>query len=76
MPKTPADFGGPLHEDIIWLYDQYENIPLDEGTLFYSDGYFYGHDQYGSFNLRSGSGGGAGGSFCPMELRLRASRLP
>jgi hypothetical protein len=52
MSKTPADFGGPLHEDEILFYDQYGILPTQDGSVLFSDGYFYAKDQYGTFNLR------------------------
>lgn len=52
MPKTPAEFGGPLLEDEIRFYDQYGASPVQPGAMLYSDGYFYAQDQYGVFNLR------------------------
>ncbi|MGW8181471.1 MAG: hypothetical protein ACWGQW_22310 [bacterium] len=61
MPQTPQDFGGPLFEDEIRLYDQYGIFPYGPGGIVYSDGYFLAEDQYGVFNLRSGSGGGGSG---------------
>lgn len=52
MPRTPAEFVGPLLEEEIRFYDQYGIMPFGEGGMLYSDGYFFAYDQYGIFNLR------------------------
>lgn len=60
MPRTPAEFVGPLLEEEIRFYDQYGGMPFGEGGMLYSDGYFYAEDQYGIFNLRQSDPGSAG----------------
>lgn len=57
MPRTPDNIGGPLIEtEYAQFYDEYGAIPAEDGTLVYHDGYFWGRDAYGAFNLRTGGG--------------------
>ena len=44
VTRTPQDFAGPAYEEEIIFYDQYGALPIYDGTLVYSDGYFYLRD--------------------------------
>lgn len=46
VTRTPQEFPGPALEDQIIFYDQYGALPVDNGSLIYSDGYFYLRDGY------------------------------
>ena len=46
ITRTPQDFAGPAFEEEIIFYDQYGALPIQNGTLVYSDGYFYLRDGY------------------------------
>jgi hypothetical protein len=44
VTRTPQDFAGPAYEEEIIFYDQYGALPIENGTMVYSDGYFYLRD--------------------------------